>query len=162
VARLLPYENVDSIINAVLADDALRLVVVGEGPDWPRLTALIGGSDHVRLVGSVSDAELRWLYSNASGLVAASYEDYGLSPLEAATFGKPTAALHGGGYLDTIDVEVNGLFFDKPEPAGIRRGLRELVARSWDESAIVRHADLFSESRFVTRLREVVAEELTG
>src|SRR5437763_11530000 len=47
--------------------------------------------------GSVSDAELRWLYGNAACLVTASYEDFGLTPLEAASFGVPTAALRFGG-----------------------------------------------------------------
>ena len=65
----------------------------------------------------MTDAQLRWLYANCRALVAASHEDFGLTPLEAASFGKPTAALRWGGFLDTIDEGRNGIFFDEPTPA---------------------------------------------
>ncbi len=56
-------------------------------------------------------------------LVAASHEDFGLTPLEAAAFGVPTVALRGGGYLDTIVEGETGLFFDRPEPDDIAAAL---------------------------------------
>ena len=52
------------------------------------------------MVSLIDDAELRWLYSHCRALVAPSYEDFGLTPVEAASFGKPTVALRAGGYLD--------------------------------------------------------------
>ena len=51
-------------------------------------------------------------------LVAASYEDFGLTPLEAAAFGKPTAALRFGGFLDTVSEGETGVFFDDARAAG--------------------------------------------
>nr|AIA84573.1 CAZy families GT4 protein [uncultured Intrasporangium sp.] len=50
----------------------------------------------MRFVGKVDDAQLRWLYAQASLLVATSYEDYGLTPLEAAAFGVPAVTLGTG------------------------------------------------------------------
>jgi glycosyltransferase involved in cell wall biosynthesis len=100
------------------------------------------------------------LYQECSGLVAASYEDYGLSPLEAASFGKPTAALKAGGFLDTIDESVNGVFFTEPEPTAIAQAISDLRRRRWDLTAIARHAKGFSRDRFIDRLRVIVAEEL--
>ena len=79
------------------------------------------------LLGTVSDAQLRWLYASATGLLAASFEDFGLTPLEAAAFGTPTAALRWGGYLDTIIEGETGLFFDRPETASIRQAVQELA-----------------------------------
>ena len=77
-----------------------RLLVVGDGPLKERLLAI--GAKNVQLLGSVNDAQLRWLYAHSLGLVAASYEDSGLTPVEAAAFGRPTAALRSGGFLDTV------------------------------------------------------------
>ena len=71
-----------------------RLVVVGHGPEEPRLRATL--PDHVRLLGGLSDAQLRATYAGAGVLVAASHEDFGLTPLEAAAFGVPTVALRSG------------------------------------------------------------------
>ncbi len=158
VARLLPYKNVDVVIRALDRLDGLGLVVVGRGPDEQRLRALAAHNPSLRILGGASEAELRWLYANAVGLVAASYEDFGLTPLEAAGFGKPTAALRAGGYLDTIDPVVNGVFFENPDPASVADGVAALVERTWDAAAIGGHADRFGRARFIERLRGVVAE----
>lgn len=159
VARLLPYKNVDRVIQAVSQIPDVGLVIVGAGPDRARLAALAENVGHTVLVGRVSDAQLAWLYQNCEGLVAASYEDFGLSPLEAAGFGKPTAALHAGGYLDTVVPASTGVFFESPDADAIAGGVVTMLGRSWDAAALESHADAFSEVRFIERLRAVVAEE---
>ncbi len=158
VSRLLPYKHVDVIISAVTATKDQRLVVVGTGPELSRLKALAGPA--TRLLGVVSEAQLRWLYTNCLGLVTSSYEDYGLTPLEAAAFGKPTAALRWGGFLDTVAEGDSGVFFDEPEPGAVAAALDVLVRHSWDASTIRAHAARFAEGRFVKLLRSIVAEEL--
>ena len=54
---------------------------------------------NIDLLGNVDDCELRWLYEHSRALIAPALEDYGLTPLEAASFGTPTLALKKGGYL---------------------------------------------------------------
>ena len=159
VARLLPYKNVDIVIDAVRRTGAVHLVVVGDGPDRARLEELAGGDSRIHLVGRVTDAELRWLYRNCWALVAASFEDYGLSPLEAATFGRPTLALRDGGFLDTVDEGTTGIFFDEPTSASVAGALDALPTRAWDEPRIRGHADRFDADHFVRRLRAVVEAE---
>jgi glycosyltransferase involved in cell wall biosynthesis len=156
VSRLLSYKNVDAVVEAFGRLPGERLVVVGEGPDAARLQSLAG--PNVTFLGGVGDASLRWLYGNAAGLVAASFEDYGLTPLEAASFGKPTAALRFGGFLDTVVEGETGVFFDEPEAGAVATALGGLVGREWDAHALQRHAARFSRERFVGRLREIVAE----
>lgn len=158
VARLMPYKNVDAVIQAVRRIDGLGLVVVGRGPDEPRLRELAGRSPDIVILGGVSEEALRWLYAECLGLVAASFEDFGLTPLEAASFGKPTAALHAGGYLDTIDPNVNGIFFEDPEFTSIQEAVTVLSNHQWDRDQIAAHADKFGRTRFVKRLRDIVAE----
>jgi glycosyltransferase involved in cell wall biosynthesis len=153
VSRLLPYKNVDVAVDAVRGLPE-RLVVVGSGPLEARLRA--GSPANVRVVSDLSDAQLRWTYAHASRLVAPSLEDFGLTPLEAAAFGVPTLALHGGGYLDTIDPDVNGAFFATPTVAEVRAAVVSARERSWDPAAVRDHADRFSEARFAERLRAEV------
>ena len=155
VARLMPYKNVDVIVEAVNALPGVRLVVVGAGPDRARLEALAG--PRVRLLGRVDDDELRWLYRSTAALVAASFEDYGLSPLEAGAFGKPSVVLGDGGYLDTVVPGRTGLFFDAPEPTAIAGAIEDALARSWSARRIAAHVATFGEDRFCARLREIVA-----
>jgi glycosyltransferase involved in cell wall biosynthesis len=160
VSRLLPYKNVEAVVRAVDRLPGRRLVLVGDGPDEPRLRNL--GAGNVSFLGSVGDAELRWLYQNACCLVTASYEDFGLTPVEAAAFGRPTAALRFGGFLETIREGETGILFDRPEPEQIATALRDLLAATWDEDRLRRHAASFSQARFAERLREIVDEELAA
>jgi glycosyltransferase involved in cell wall biosynthesis len=160
VARLLPYKNVDRVIEAVGQLPGVSLVIVGDGPERARLATLAARVGGTVLAGRVSDAQLRWLYENCEGLVAASYEDFGLSPLEAAGFGKPTAALRGGGYLDTVVPSRTGVFFAHADETAIAGGVEKLLRSSWDADGIREHARAFSEERFIERIRAVVAEEL--
>jgi glycosyltransferase involved in cell wall biosynthesis len=157
VSRLLPYKNLDAIIAAFEQLPELRLVVAGTGPDRKRLSRRLG--TNVRMLGAVSDEQLGWLYSTSRGVIAAAYEDYGLVPLEAAAFGKPTIALRWGGYLDTVLPGETGIFFESPTPVDIAGAVRRFEASAFDESAIRRHAEQYSEARFIERLRGIVAAE---
>ncbi|MEL7976728.1 glycosyltransferase [Isoptericola sp. F-RaC21] len=160
VARLLPYKNVDVVVRAAL-ETGHRLVVVGDGPDRARLAGIAarGRPGQVVLAGRVDDAELRWLYRRAALLVAASYEDYGLTPLEAGAFGVPVAALRAGGYLDTVVPGVNGVYFDAVTPASVARAIDEARATRWDDGAIDAHVQRLGVPRFLDRLRQVVLDQ---
>jgi glycosyltransferase involved in cell wall biosynthesis len=157
VSRLLPYKNVEAVCAAFGRVRDLRGVVVGSGPLAARLAQ--SRPANVTLLGSVDDATLRWLYQSCSGLVAASYEDFGLTPIEAAGFGKPTAALRWGGYLDTIVEGRTGVFFDDPAPQAIAESLSRLAGSEWDGDVLAAHAERFSRSVFIERMNEVVDEE---
>jgi glycosyltransferase involved in cell wall biosynthesis len=157
VSRLLPYKNVDAVTEAFAKLPDTQLVVVGSGPDRDRLVA--EAPRNVKFLQSISDAQLRWLYSNSNGTVAASYEDFGLTPLEAASFGKPSAVLQWGGFRDTVVDGETGIFFDEPTPNLIAAAIRQLQTVEWEAEALTERAAAFSEDRFVRRLREIVTEE---
>jgi glycosyltransferase involved in cell wall biosynthesis len=152
VSRLLPYKNLDAIVSAFRLLPDRHLVLVGDGPIAPRLRA--GAPQNVLFRSRVSDAELRWLYSSCRALVAASYEDFGLTPLEAAAFGKPAAVLRWGGFLDTVVEGETGLFFDSPEPESIARVLGRLEATDFSRRRIVAHVERFSEANFIRSMRK--------
>lgn len=156
VSRLLPYKNVDAIVSAFRELPGERLVIAGAGPDEPALRQQ--APPNVTFVGRVSDEQLRWLYDTADLLVAASHEDFGLTPLEAATFGKPSVVLRWGGFLDTVVEGETGVFFDKPAPHAIAAAIRDARRLGWQAHRIAAHAEQFSEGRFIERIRAVVAD----
>ena len=160
VARLLPYKNVDVVVEAVRRTPGARLVVVGDGPERAALAQRVRDLPRVRLLGRVDDARLRWLYRNCAALVAASYEDYGLSPLEAAAFGRPSVVLRDGGYLDTVRDGVTGEFFDTPDPDLVAAAAGRALDRTWAPRVLPAHADEFAAGRFVERLHAIAREEL--
>jgi glycosyltransferase involved in cell wall biosynthesis len=152
VSRLMPYKNVDMALEAFRGRPQDRLVIVGAGPDRERLLA--AAPENIRIVSCVSDAELRWIYARAAGLVAASFEDFGLTPLEANAWGVPVVALRAGGYLDTVVDGHNGLFFDEPTASAISAAVERAAARDWPADVLRTHAEGFGEERFADRIRE--------
>lgn len=157
VSRLLRYKNVDAVIAAFNELPGLRLVVVGDGPEKQRLRA--GAGANVVLLDCIDDEQLRWLYTNCAALVSASYEDFGLTPLEAAAVGRPAVVLRSGGFRDTVVEDVTGVFFDAPRPEQIATAIRGLAAAGLRAEDIVGHGERFCEQRFIARLRQVVLEE---
>jgi glycosyltransferase involved in cell wall biosynthesis len=156
VSRLLPYKNVDVVIEAVRGTDR-RLVVIGRGPEEGRLRATL--PDNVELLGGLTDAQLRAVYADAGVLVAASHEDFGLAPLEAAAFGVPAVALRGGGFLETVVEGETGLFFDQPEPEQVAAALAESDRHPWDAERLKERAEQFGEARFIERIRSIALRD---
>jgi glycosyltransferase involved in cell wall biosynthesis len=156
VSRLLPYKNVDAIVRAFADLPDEHLVVAGAGPDEATLRAT--APPNVTFLGRVSDEQLRWLYASCDLLVAASHEDFGLTPLEAATFGKASVVLRWGGFLDTVREGETGVFFETPTATAISAALRDARGERWDADAIRAHAERFAEPRFIERIRAIVDE----
>ncbi len=160
VARLQPYKNIDVVVSAFEQLPGERLVVVGKGPDRDRLRGLAG--PRTTFLEGVPDAQLRWLYTHARALVAASYEDYGLTPLEAAAFGHPAVVLGWGGHLDTVVDGTTGVFFDEPEVECVADAMRTALSRTWDRHAITAHSDRFARASFVERMQRTATDVLSG
>jgi len=156
VSRLLPYKNVDAIIEALRDRPKDRLVIVGAGPHRAHLETL--GAGRVSFVGAVTDEQLRWCYANCRALLTVSYEDFGLTPLEAASFGKSSGALRFGGFLDTIIEGVTGTFIEGPHADAVQDAMDELSTARFPPAVLMAHAERFNEAQFSRRLQEVVFE----
>ena len=87
-----------------------------------------------------------------------SFEDFGLTPLEANALGSPVVALRAGGFLDTVVEGVTGVFVDEPTAEHVLGGIARLLAGSFDRAELVRHAAKYRLEVFQHRLREIAAE----
>ncbi|WP_197022251.1 glycosyltransferase [Candidatus Blastococcus massiliensis] len=160
VSRLLPYKYVDVVVDAFDSAER-RLVVVGVGPELTQLRRR--ASDRVAFRSDLTDAQMRWLYDEARAVVSASHEDFGLTPLEAGSFGKPAVVPRAGGYLDTVLEGINGVFFEPRTPSALRSALQQAEAKEWVAEEIVAHARKFSTQAFSSALqREVQRIEARG
>ncbi len=111
VSALAPYKRVDLAI-AAATRLGRRLVVVGSGPEAPRLRAMAGPG--VEFLGWRTDEEVADLYARCRALLFTAVEDFGIVPLEAAAAGRPTIALGQGGVLETmVPLAMDG---SSPEP----------------------------------------------
>jgi len=155
ISRLLPYKNVDVVIDA-FNSLGLPLIVVGSGPEERRLTLAAGPT--VLMLKNLTDGQIRWLYAHCTAVLSASYEDFGLTPIEAATYGKPAIVLRWGGFLDTIKEGETGVYFDEPEPTLVHDAVLRSQQLTWNPDLIKNHAQLFSEEHFAARLIKEISD----
>lgn len=152
--RLVPYKRVDVLVEAFSRLPGERLVVAGDGPLLERLRRV--ATPNVTFLGSCDDDTLRWLYSQCDAVITAALEPFGLTPVEGASFGRPTVAVADGGFVDTVVDGVTGVHFPLPEPAAVVDAVRRFSATRFDPATILDHARQYGEDRFVARTRALI------
>jgi glycosyltransferase involved in cell wall biosynthesis len=156
VARLLPYKNVDLVLEVARQLADLQFVVVGDGPLRDALASV--APSNVSFTGVLSEAALWQHYVNAHVHLALSFEDFGITPLEAAAAGRPTVARRAGGYLDTITADTGELVPEGDDfVARVASAVREARSRSWSTAALQEHAATFQTSTHLSALHDALA-----
>jgi len=107
LGALAPYKRADLAIEA-FRQSGLPLWVAGDGQEAKSLSRNLPAN--VKMLGRVSDDELPSLYRNARAFVFTGEEDFGLTPIEALTSGRPVIAFARGGALETVTPQT-GIFF---------------------------------------------------
>jgi glycosyltransferase involved in cell wall biosynthesis len=110
------------------------------------------------MLSDLSEGGLAWLYKNCTAIIAASYEDYGLTPLEAGVWGRPAIALRFGGFLDTILEDVTGMYFEEPSSAAIYQALDRFESMKFDPDKVKNHVQQFSQETFSERLQAAILD----
>jgi glycosyltransferase involved in cell wall biosynthesis len=154
LSRLVAYKRLDIAIEAC---NRLKreLIVIGGGPDRERLEALAGPT--VSFKGRIPDDEVNRYVSRCRALLFPGEEDFGLTPLEVASAGKPTVAFKGGGALETIIPGVTGVFFDHDNSRSLAAAIEEFESKTWMPDTLRRHARLFDRSVFHQRFRTLIS-----
>lgn len=155
VARALPYKNLDVVLDVAALTPELSYRIVGDGP---LRTALMARSpDNVAWCGALNDESLSREYASSRVHLAVSHEDFGITPLEAASFGIPTVARRSGGYLDTINA-TTGVLVDEDvfSPASVATTLRAVLQQTWDQAAMTAHAATFAPSVHIAKIESVM------
>ena len=125
VSRLYKHKNIDVAVEA-FNKLKLPLVIVGSGPEYKTLKSKILNFKSITMTGFVPDKELSYYYQNCRAFIMPQEEDFGLTPLEAMSFGKPILALRKGGATETLQEGITGEFFDDPIPEALADGVRRL------------------------------------
>lgn len=156
VSRLFPHKNIDIAIEAFNKLN-LPLVIIGDGPEYKSLKLKVE-SKKIKLLGFVSDENLSKYYQNCKAFIMPQEEDFGLTPIEAMSYGKPVLALRKGGALETIVEGATGEFFDDPIPEALADGIRRLNDNylHYNPETIKSQAEKFSSAIFRQKMLELV------
>jgi glycosyltransferase involved in cell wall biosynthesis len=140
VGRLDRAKRHDLLLEALAADDSLRCVIVGDGPDRERLETVArrhGLDGRARFTGRVDENELADLYGRCLAVYYAPIdEDFGMVPYEAFLSEKPVVTTtDAGGPLEVVTDRQTGIVCE-PRAAALAEAcswLRGHVddARTW-------------------------------
>jgi len=108
VNRLYPEKRVELQIDAFRQLPHEKLLIVGGNSEGDHSSSYIRNMlnnlpDNVELCGTVTEKGLVQLYGQCKGLIVTAIdEDFGMTPVEAMTSGKPVVGTNEGGYSETI------------------------------------------------------------
>ncbi|MBL8108913.1 MAG: glycosyltransferase [Anaerolineales bacterium] len=156
VTRLVPHKRVDLLVEAFNKLN-LPLVIVGDGPELPRLQHM--AKSNVKFLGFQSDDNVAELLGKARAFVCAAEEDFGIAIVEAQAAGCPVIAYGAGGALETVEDGVTGLFFGEQAEGSLIEALRrfEKIYPAFDAREIKKRAERFNKARFLNEFREFVS-----
>ncbi len=129
LSALVPYKRIDIAIRAFTAIGQ-KLVIVGNGPELPRLKSI--ASANVFFVDNADDSEVIEYLKKCRALIFPGEEDFGIVPLEAQACGKQVIAFGRGGALETViglnhaqpaNADATGIFFYEQSPEALRRSI---------------------------------------
>ncbi|TSC91026.1 MAG: glycosyl transferase group 1 [Parcubacteria group bacterium Gr01-1014_2] len=162
VSQLYPHKNIDLAVEAFKHLPSLNLLIIGEGPEYKNLKSKIKKLKlrNVELLGFVSDEDLPVYYKGCLAYLICNEEDFGISPIEAMSFGKPVLAYKKGGAKESVLEGKTGEFFDKLEPDCLSEAV-ELITEKiknghFNELAIKKHSEKFSFERFKKEVFDII------
>ena len=154
VAALNAYKKVDLAVQAFTALGK-PLVVIGDGPMRRRIEQQAGPT--VKLLGKVSEEELRRHYARCRAFVMPQEEDFGLAPVEAMSAGRPVIAYGAGGALETVVADETGVFFEQQTPASLAEAVRRFERMTFAKDRCRGRALEFDTERFKQRFGAFVS-----
>jgi glycosyltransferase involved in cell wall biosynthesis len=163
VSRLIPYKRIDLAVAAMQRLPQAKLVIVGEGRDLASLQAQAG--PNVTFLGRQPRARIRELMAGCRALLFPGLEDFGITPVEAMSMGRPVVAFGGGGARDTVIPGATGELFADQTPECLAATLASFDPRRYDPAVCRRQAERFSAQSFranLTAYLTQVWEEQSG
>ncbi len=149
VSRLVPYKKIDLAIE-VFNELRLPLKIIGTGIEENRLRRM--AKANIEFLGYLTDKELVGYYKECQALIFPQEEDFGLTILEAQSFGKPTIALKKGGALDIVLDGKTGIFFEVQSKKSLEDAILKFQKMTFNPEDSIKNAEKFSFEEFKTKL----------
>jgi len=158
ITRLVPHKRVDLIVQA-FSKLKLPLVVVGDGPELPRLKAM--ATENIHFLGYASDKKVAELLGKARAFVSAAEEDFGIAIVEAQAAGCPAIVYGQGGALETVLPGVTGLHFGEQTAESLIQVVQEFERDHpcFSIDDLLQNARRYNKERFLSEFQKFVMGE---
>lgn len=153
VSRLVPYKRIDVTVKA-FNKLGLPLKIVGTGSEFKKLKRM--AKSNIEFLGNLTDEELVSYYKDCIALVFPGIEDFGLTVLEAQSFGKPVIAYKKGGAEETVVEGQTGLFFYPQTEKALIKKVKEFKNLNFDAEKARKQARKFGEKEFIKKFLDIL------
>lgn len=158
-SRFVPYKRIDLIVDSFAQMADKKLIVIGEGPDFKKITSKKYPSN-IEFLGYQSFDKLKFYMQRAKAFVFAAKEDFGIVPVEAMACGTPVIAYGAGGCLETVIENETGMIFKSQTVDSLIETIKKFENEAnFDALKIRAFAEKFSSERFTIELKEVVSKQ---
>lgn len=157
VSRLVKYKRIDLAIEA-FNELGLPLIIIGDGGEREKLQKMAKGN--ITFLGAQPDSVLVEHYQKCKAFIFPGEEDFGITPVEAQSCGRPVIAFGKGGALETVVDGKTGIFFGEQTPQCLVDAVERFQELSFDKAACVENAQRFKTSEFKRKIHDFITKKL--
>jgi len=159
ISRKGKFKNLD-LIAKTFNKLKKTIYIAGSGSSDKELKQYEG--KYIKLLGFISESEkVSYLKGCKAFVLATKDEDFGITPLEEMSFGKPVIDLNSVGFKETVTKDT-GILFENPTLKSLSRAVNkfEILYPKFKVSDIKKHASKFSKANFKKEFKEFVDSKL--
>ena len=161
VSRLVTYKNVELIVEAFRRMPELKLEIAGNGP--LRRKILKNLPSNVTYLGYIDEDTKHIKISSAKAFIAAATEDFGISIVEAQSYGTPVIIPSIGGYKETVN-QKTGVFFNNKTVEEMVETIRDFHSKNrvFHTEEFQENIKIFSIERFQNEFKAFADDKIRG
>lgn len=143
--RFEPYKKLDLVLNT-FKKNKLPLIVSGTGSEFDRLKT--NSYSNIKFIYKPTDEKVVSLYENAKAFLMPQEEDFGITSIEAQSFGVPVIAYKKGGSLDTVIDGKTGVFFIDQTEESLNNAIIKFDKIKFDKRYLMTNSKRFTFENF--------------
>ena len=155
--RFEPYKRLDLIIETFM-DLGLQLIVSGSGSEFDKYKQR--KFKNIKFIEKPTDVEVYNLYQNAKAFLMPQDEDFGITAVEAQSFGVPVIAFKSGGALDTVINNKTGVFFNEQTVPSLKTAIAKFDTMRFNDGYLRTNAKRFSKELFKNRFLNLLKNKI--
>ena len=162
ISRIIGSKNIELAVEAA-NKYKFKMKIAGRpiGASGEEIIKKITGPT-VEYLGEVDEKAKVELLTSAKAFLALEKDaDFGMTAVEPQVYGTPVIAFRNGGYLEAIQENKTGIFFDELTPEGLWKGIQKFNKMKWDNTVIIKNAEKFSKENFIKNIKNLVNNTLS-
>ena len=154
--RLVQYKRFDLVIQ-VFNRLQIPLKIFGDGPELKKLKKI--AKPNITFLGRISDDQKAIILASAKAFIHPQVEDFGITPIESMSAGRPVIAYGEGGATETVIPNKTGVLFYEQTWASLLDTVLHFDEHKWDSNDIRLWAAQFDIVLFMCSIKKYVDDK---